>query len=563
MTIATRNGVSTTSGDFESALDYLSTVGYDVAFLRGDARRILADNPISETNGTEHFEPTVAPRGALRATGPWAARLVQGGGCFIDELAGTATWPGSLDLPASARRVADMIRGWMDDELSGEADMIARADPDLFPKMNPVSEQFYGLRDSIYCMEQWLPGSPTSRPAFTILLAFAFALDEVLFPVETLDATVFLGRRVGELWDECADECGGGDDAVQWLGLARDSMRSSAFLQNREKLAYMGLVQNDKDVHSSWDTTTHYMLRAETAFMQFAGFCLCAYMGLPFREDLAGAVGIYSYAGILVLDFCKRATKLGAGSFTEVALNDKAGELQGRAHLLGAILTYGEDVLPPLFLCVLRPYVLSLSSAVDVLDRYRERSWGFRLPVGQVMLCMMMAVLEKAGGSLTDEGTSSPPCASALAAEVVEMMGAREAYEAYRARPSVDAFYRLPRLVRQVLQMDGQQASQKTAMDGATAYSTTACGASKAAAQPTPWLTLLAMARAPPLPPACTAPTPTEPRVSRLGAVRVSGADDRLQSLALRSPARPGGYAAGRREFVGRAVGSGSKPNSG
>ncbi|KAM3514450.1 hypothetical protein MY11210_001894 [Beauveria gryllotalpidicola] len=563
MTVASLNRVPST-GDFESTLNYVATVGYDVAFLQGDARRILADNPVSEDKGGERFDPSVAPLGALRATGPWAARLLQGGGTFIDELAGTATWSESLDLQDSACRVAELVRHWMDQELSGEAAMISRAPEELFPKSAPASEQFYSLRDSIHFLQQLLPGSPSSRPALTLLLAFCIGVDEFLCPVESLEATVYLGRRLGDLWDECVVECGGRDDAANWLALARDALHSSVFLQNREKLAYVGLVEKDKNVFNDWDTTAHYMLRAEAAMTPFVGFCLCAYAGLPFQESLAGAVGIYCYNSALVLDFCKRATRLGAGSFTEVALADKTGELQGRGHLIGSILDYGESVLPQLFLCVLRPYVMASSSVVDVLDRYRERSWGLRLPVGKATLCMMMAVMEGVRGSLTDDGTSSSPpepepsgTTSELAAEVVEMLGAQEAYNAYRAQPSVDALYRLPRIVRLVLQMGGQQASsqpvrQPTTTNGAAA------SVSRKAPQPRRWMMSLATACAPPLPSSKDMPASAKQRSSRLGPVRLLGTVDKLQSLALRSPARPGGYAAGRREFNGRPVGSGS-----
>ncbi|KAM3505740.1 hypothetical protein MY10362_002771 [Beauveria mimosiformis] len=585
MTVASLNRVPST-GDFESALNYVATVGYDVAFLQGDARRVLADNPVSEDKGGERFDPSVAPLGALRATGPWAARLLQGNGTFIDELAGTATWSESLDLQDSACRVAELVRHWMDEELPGEADMISRAPEELFPKSAPASEQFYSLRDSIHLLQQFLPGSPSSRPALTLLLAFCIGVDEFLCPVESLEATVYLGRRLGHLWDECVVECGGRDDAANWLALARDALHSSVFLQNREKLAYVGLVEKDKNVFNDWDTTAHYMLRAEAAMTPFVGFCLCAYAGLPFQESLAGAVGIYCYNSALVLDFCKRATRLGAGSFTEVALADKTGELQGRGHLIGSILDYGESVLPQLFLCVLRPYVMASSSVVDVLDRYRERSWGLRLPVGKATLCMMMAVMEGVRGSLTDDDTSSSAAAAAspsaaassssspepepepsgtseLAAEVVEMLGAQEAYDAYRAQPSVDALYRLPRIVRLVLQMGGQQASSQPVRQPTSTSTTTntngaATSVSRKAPQPRRWMTSLATACAPALPSSKDMPASAKQRSSRLGPVRLLGTVDKLQSLALRSPARPGGYAAGRREFTGRPVGSGS-----
>ncbi|KAM3536953.1 hypothetical protein ARSEF1564_010120 [Beauveria bassiana] len=590
MTVASLKRVSS-SGDFESALNYVATVGYDVAFLQGDARRVLADNPVSEHKGGERFDPSVAPLGALRATGPWAARLLQGNGTFIDELAGTATWSESLDLQDSAGRVAELVRHWMDEELPGEADMISRAPEELFPKSAPASEQFYSLRDSIHFLQQLLPGSPTCRPALTLLMAFCIGVDEFLCPVASLETTVYLGRRLGDLWDECVVECGGRDDAANWLALARDALHSSVFLQNREKLAYVGLVEKDKNVFNDWDTTAHYMLRAEAAMTPFVGFCLCAYAGLPFQDSLAGAVGIYCYNSALVLDFCKRATRLGAGSFTEVALADKTGELQGRGHLIGSILDYGETVLPQLFLCVLRPYVMASSSMVDVLDRYRERSWGLRLPVGKTTLCMMMAVMEGVRGSLADDGTTSPspppPSSSSsssspsssptepepsgiaeLAAEIVEMLGAQEAYNAYRAQPSVDALYRLPRIVRLVLQMGGQQASSQplrqptTTTTTATNTNTNTNGAatsvSRKAPQPRRWMTSLATACAPPLPSSKDMPASAKQRSSRLGPVRLLGTVDKLQSLALRSPARPGGYAAGRREFTGRPVGSGS-----
>ncbi|KAM3527003.1 hypothetical protein NHJ13051_003153 [Beauveria bassiana] len=583
MTVASLKRVSS-SGDFESALNYVATVGYDVAFLQGDARRVLADNPVSEHKGGERFDPSVAPLGALRATGPWAARLLQGNGTFIDELAGTATWSESLDLQDSAGRVAELVRHWMDEELPGEADMISRAPEEFFPKSAPASEQFYSLRDSIHFLQQLLPGSPTCRPALTLLMAFCIGVDEFLCPVASLETTVYLGRRLRDLWDECVVECGGRDDAANWLALARDALHSSVFLQNREKLAYVGLVEKDKNVFNDWDTTAHYMLRAEAAMTPFVGFCLCAYAGLPFQDSLAGAVGIYCYNSALVLDFCKRATRLGAGSFTEVALADKTGELQGRGHLIGSILDYGESVLPQLFLCVLRPYVMASSSMVDVLDRYRERSWGLRLPVGKTTLCMMMAVMEGVRGSLADDGTTlsssssssslpppepEPSGTAELAAEIVEMLGAQEAYNAYRAQPSVDALYRLPRIVRLVLQMGGQQASSQPLRQPTTTTTTTttntntntngaATSVSRKAPQPRRWMTSLATACAPPLPSSKDMPASAKQRSSRLGPVRLLGTVDKLQSLALRSPARPGGYAAGRREFTGRPVGSGS-----
>lgn len=77
--------------------------------------------------------------------------------------------------------------------------------------------------------------------------------------------------------------------------------------------------------------------------------CLCAYSGLTFREDLAGAVETYSYANAFILDFCQCATGLGGGNYTEVALQ-ASSELQDRSRLTGALLAYGEEVLPSLFL---------------------------------------------------------------------------------------------------------------------------------------------------------------------------------------------------------------------
>ncbi|OAA69454.1 hypothetical protein ISF_02724 [Cordyceps fumosorosea ARSEF 2679] len=564
MTAATLNGASSTE-DFESILDYLSTVGYDVAFLRGDARSLLADNPISESKGTEHFDPTVAPLGALKATGPWAARLLQGGGTFIDEVAGTATWPDSLDLPGCARRVAELTRRWMDEELPGEAGMIARAAEGFFPKTASVAEQFYTLRDSIHYSQQWLPGPPSSRPALTLILAFCIGVDEFFRPVESIDATLYLGRRVGDLWDECVEECGGREDAKQWIALAREALRCSVFLQNREKLAYMGLVENGKDIFTDWDTTAHYMLRGEAGMTPFAGLLMCAYAGLPFHESLAGAIAVYCYSCIFVLDFCKRATKLGAGSFTEVSLANKTAELQGRGQLIGAFMEYGESVLPMQFLCVLRPYVLASSSLVDVMDRYRERSWGMRLPVSRVTLCTMMAVLEAAGGSLADGGELRmprwpSPNELTLVAEVVEMLDAEDAYEAYRAQPCVNLFYKLPHLVRVVLQMGSQHAPQsigQLAISQATSQDAVLNGDVRVS-QPTRWMTCLSTACTPPLPSAHKRMASIERRASRLGAVRLLGGTEKLQSLALRSPARPGGYAAGYREFTGRPVGSGT-----
>lgn len=562
--------------DFEATLDYVSTVGYDVNFLRGDTRRLLEDNPISENKGIEHFDPRVAPLGAIRATGPWAARLLLGGETFIDELAGTATWSGSLDLQNSARRVVELTHQWMEDELAGEADMISHAEECCFPKTAPVSEQFYSIRDAVQFSEQWLPGSPTSRPALTLLLAFCIGVDEFLCPTQSLDTCEYLGRQMGELWDDSLTECDGRDDAAEWLAAARDALRAAVFLQNREKLVYAGLIDKDKDVFRDWNSTAHYMLRAEAGMTSYVVFLLCAYAGLPFREDLTGAVGIYGYANAVVLDFTKRATKLGAGSFTENALADKEGELQGRSHLIGAILSYGESVLPPLFLCVLRPFVLASSPTADVLDRYRERSWGLRLPVGRYTLCMMMAVMEGAQGSLTDDGSSSTPgsstpgsstlgsstpgasspCTSDLVAEVVHMLGAEESYDVYRARPSMDALYRLPRVVRLLLQMDEQRASR--AVRRLTVHHGAVAAGSSHTLPLTQRMASLTTACGPPLPSAQPGLTKCEAQTSRLGAVRELGAADELESLALRSPARPGGYASGRREFTGRPVGSGA-----
>lgn len=385
--------------DFKSVLDYVATVRYDVDFLRGGTLDLLAANPVAGGEGPEHFDPRSAPLGALAATGPWAARLLQGGGTFIDELAGSKTWSGSLDLPASARRVGEMVSSWMEVEIPREADLISGVG-DGFPVGAIAAEQLYSLRDAIHFSEQWFPGLPSSRPALTLLLAFCIGADEFLCPTESLDSTVYLGRRLGDLWDECLAECEGRKDAARWLELARDALRSSVFLQNREKLVYLKLVVQDKHVFTDWDTTSYYMLRAEAAMTPFVALCLCAYSGLAFREDLAGAVGLYSYANAFILDFCKRATRLGGGNYTEVALDAHYGELQDRTHLIGTLLAYGEEVLPSLFLCVLRPFVLETSSAVDVLDRYRERSWGLRLPLGQATLWMMKAVMEGAGGEL-------------------------------------------------------------------------------------------------------------------------------------------------------------------
>ncbi|KAM3502144.1 hypothetical protein MY11210_009162 [Beauveria gryllotalpidicola] len=441
--------------DFHTTLDYVSTVGYDVDFLRDDgARKLLDLNPIVESMGAEHFDPQRAPPKALAATGPWAARLLQGGGTIIEGLAGGTTWSGSLDLPGSASQVSNIVRQWLERELSNETELISRAGS-TFPMETPIAEQFYSLRDSIHFSEQWLPGSPSSRPALTLLLAFCIGVDEFFCAVDTLDTTKYLGRQIGELWDECAAECGGREDAVKWLALARSALRSSVFLQNREKLVHLGLITEDKHIFADWDTTAHYMLRAEAAMTPFVGFCLCAYTGLPFTEQYIGSVGIYCYGNAFVLDFCKRSTRLGGGNYTEVSLENQSSELQGRSHLIGSLLAYGESVLPPLFLCVLRPYVMATSSVVDVLDRYRERSWGRRLPVGNETLWMMEVVMKRAGAILCDKNPAKSSVSdSLLANKVLETNDAWDAYKAYMAHPSVDGLYRLPRAVRLLLQFE-------------------------------------------------------------------------------------------------------------
>jgi hypothetical protein len=353
--------------DMESTLDFVATVGYDVDFLRGKAIELLASNPIAKDEGAEHFNPRCAPANILAANGPWAARLLQGGGTFIDELAGKTVWHGSLDLRASVHRVSEMVLGWMGVKAPVQSNLILLGNH-TFPVWAPTAEQFYSLRDAIHFSEQWLSGTPSSRPALTLMLAFCIGVDEFLCPIDSLDSTVYLGRKIGDLWEECAIECDNRTDAVRWLALAKSALRSSVFLQNREKLAYMGLFKQDTKAFTDWDTTAHYMLRAEAAMTPFVGFCLCAYSGLPFREDLTGAVGLYCYGNAFVLDFCKRSTHLGEGNYTEVALSANAGELQGRSHLIGSLLSYGESILPSLFLCVLRPYVLANSLVVDMLD---------------------------------------------------------------------------------------------------------------------------------------------------------------------------------------------------
>lgn len=68
----------------------------------------------------------------------------------------------------------------------------------------------------------------------------------------------------------------------------------------------------------------------------FVALCLCANSGLAFREDLAEAVSLYSYADAFILEFCKCATRLGRGNYTKVALQ-ASGELQDRNHLIGAL----------------------------------------------------------------------------------------------------------------------------------------------------------------------------------------------------------------------------------
>lgn len=438
--------------DFQSILDFVSTVGYDVDFMRGDILDLLATKVIEQGEGVEHFEPRSAPRGALAATGPWAARLLQGGGTFVDELAGGTTWCGSLDLPGSARRVSEIVRGWMEVEVSSQANLISSAG-NGFPVGATTAEQFYSLRDSIHYLEQWLPGPASSHPALTLLMAFGVGVDEFFCPLDSLDSTVYLGRQLNDLWEECLVECDSREDAACWLTLARDALRVSVFLQNREKLAHLGLVTKDKEVFTDWDTTANYMLRADAAMVPFTGFCLCAYSGLPFRAELAGTVGIYCYANAFVLDFCKRSTRLGGGNYTEVALNAHSSELQGRSHLISAVLAYGEEVLPSIFLSVLRPFVLSTSSMVDVLDRYRERSWGQRLPLGWSTLQMMKSVMEAAGGYLGDSITQASPRNNQLLAEIIEESDAWDSYNAYAHQPSVDGLYRLPRAVRIALQL--------------------------------------------------------------------------------------------------------------
>ncbi|KAJ3492849.1 hypothetical protein NLG97_g5109 [Lecanicillium saksenae] len=435
--------------DFEATLDFVASVGYDADFLRGEARDLIAANPITDTPGREKFEATTSHRGALSAGGPWAARLMQGGGTFIDELAGEATWQGSLDLPASAQLVGEMVHRWMATDLPREFNLLSGQVENLFPTSASDAEQFYSLRDAIQFSEQWLPGAASSRPALTLVLAFCIGVDEFFCPTAALDETTYLGRRLGDLWEECLIECGQSEDAARWLSLARDALRSGVFLQNREKLAHLGVIDQDREVFTDWDTTAHYMLRAEVAMTPFVGFCLCAYAGLPFLPDLIGAVGLYCYGNAFVLDFCKRSMKLGGGSYTEIALQDGSSELQGRSHLIGSLLAYGEDVLPPMFLCILRPFVLATSSVVDVLDRYRERSWGRRLPVNQATLNMMNAVMWAAGANLWDGFTRGKPlCDEQIIIDAIEATDSWDTYDTFTRQPSTEAWYRLPRSVR-------------------------------------------------------------------------------------------------------------------
>ncbi|KAL6812883.1 hypothetical protein GGI42DRAFT_313141 [Trichoderma sp. SZMC 28013] len=64
--------------------------------------------------------------------------------------------------------------------------------------------------------------------------------------------------------------------------------------------------------------------------------------------------------------------------------------------------------------------------------------------------------------TLGDAETSSPasvPQYIQLAAEVIEAMGAWDAYESYAAQPSVEGLNRHPRSVRLTLQLDGASQS--------------------------------------------------------------------------------------------------------
>lgn len=574
--------------EFQSTLDLIASAGYDVSFLRGEAPNLLKANPVVKKDGPEHFEPKSAPMGALAANGPWAARLLQGGGTMIDELAGGQTWSGSLDLSTAARRVGEMVSTWMQSEESREDEFIAEASK-TFPLGATVAEQFYSLRDAVHFSEQWLPGRPSSRPALTLLLAFCIGVDEFLCPLDSIDSTIYLGRQVSSLWKDCLEECHKRDDAAGWLALAQDALRSSVFLQNREKFAHVNLDIGDKQVFVDWDTTSHYMLRAEAAMTPFVGFCLCAYAGLPFRRDLAGAVGLYCYNNAFVLDFCKRATRLGAGNYTEISLVAAAEELRGRSHLIGSILAYGENTLPPLYLCVLRPYVLATSSVVDVLDRYRERSWGFRLPVGQATLQMMENIMERAQASLHEPGSQThlhPNCLSASG--IIESLDVRAQLNKYYLNPSDDSFLRVPRSVREALlgRSDPKTKDLSTSgnhhgtngdhqgtngdhegtngADGAGAAKGAkgAKGANRALTASSPsWMQLLQDAQSLTLPEQIRHASLEEvlDSTARFPVVRVIDCSD-VGYLAVQSPARPGGFAAGKRFYVGRPAGAAPAP---
>ncbi|KAI5456697.1 hypothetical protein BGZ63DRAFT_417662 [Mariannaea sp. PMI_226] len=427
--------------DLQSTLDFVATVGYDVDFLRGKSLDLLATNPISKDEGAEHFDPRCAPAGTLAANGPWAARLLQGGGTFIDELAGAIKWHGSLDLPASARQVSELVLGWMERE--------------------------------------WLPGTLSLRSALILLLAFCIGVDEFLCSVDSLDLMVYLGCKIGDLWEECVIECG-------------DSLAKNAF-------------------------------RLKAAMTPFVGFCLCAYTGLLFWEDLTDAVGIYCYGNAFILDFYKRSTCLKGGNFTE-----------GRGQLIGTILTYSESVLPLLYL-------------LDILNRYRERLWGQRLPVRQLMLQVMKIVMERANATLNESSQTGEVLNSMAVAKVIEAMDAWDAFEAFTAEPSLDSLYRLPRPVHLAMQLDKADRCPPSATRDALSAKSTAKS----------WLQYLSNLTPPTMPSSDLKLTkmPSISQSARLPPIRMMEKSG-LHYMIIRSPARPGGYASGHRDFAGRPAGA-------
>lgn len=125
-------------------------------------------------------------------------------------------------------------------------------------------------------------------------------------------------------------------------------------------------------------------------------------------------------------------------------------------------------------------------------------------------------------------------------------MGAWDAYDSYAAQPSVEGLYRLPRPVRLALQLNGVGGFQ-SAPGGRSLNSVS-------------WMEYLCKAHPPPLPqaPKLIRGLPVSPTM-RLPPIRSMEATG-LDPLIVRSPARPGGYAAGQREFIGRPAGAGSSP---